>query len=360
MAERKATSADVATKAGVSRTTVSFVLNNTPGKNIPDETRRKVLEAARDLGFVPNEKARDVAMIKHHSIGFFIPHTGYISSDAYIIRVIEGMTPVLNKNRFQLVLQPLKLQEMDYLSRARQDGVDGIILMNTHDDDKGLVELIAARFPLVVIGTVSHPGVLQIDIDNRSAAKSAVEYLISLGHRDIGMILHAPGSYYAARDRFEGYRAAMEGAQLALQKSWIRNADLTEESGYKAMAEILTEEKRPTAMFAGNDVVAYGAMQAIKDAGLAIPEDISIVGFDDDLPSRYVNPPLTTVTNPAPSLGASAARLLIGVLQGQAEPEPVPALPMLLAVRDSSDRSRRDQAWQPQKPSIPCIPPTHG
>ena len=180
------------------------MLNNTLGKNISDETRRKVLHAARDLEFVPNEKARDVAMIKHHSVGFFIPRAGYISSDAYIIRVIEGMTPVLNKNRFKLVLQPLKLQEMDYLSRARQDGLDGIILMNAHDDDKGLVELIAARFPLVVIGKISHPGVFQIDIDNRSAAKGAVQYLMSLGHRDIGMILHAPGSCYSARDRFEG------------------------------------------------------------------------------------------------------------------------------------------------------------
>ena len=335
MAERKATSADVAIRAGVSRTTVSFVLNNTPGKNIPEGTRRKVLEAAREMGFVPNEKARDVAMIKHNSIGFFIPHAGYISSDAYIIRVIEGMTPVLNKNRFRLVLQPLKLQEMDYLARARQDSVDGIVLMDTRDDDKGLVELIAAGFPLVVIGTVSHSSVIQIDIDNRSAARSAVEYLISLGHQDIGMILHAPVSYYASRDRFEGYRDAMEGAHRVVRKQWVHSANLTEESGYKAMAEILAGEKRPTAVFAGNDVVAYGGMQAIKDAGLSIPGDISIVGFDDDLPSRYVNPPLTTVTNPAPSLGAEAARMLIRVLRGHTAAELSPALPMLLAVRDS-------------------------
>ena len=335
MAERRATSADVATRAGVSRTTVSFVLNSTPGKNIPDATRRKVLEAARELGFVPNEKARDVAMIKHHSIGFFIPHAGYISSDAYIIRVIEGMTPVLNKSRFRLVLQPLKLQDLDYLSRARQDNVDGIVLMNTHDEDKGLAELVAARFPLVVIGTVSLPGVLQIDINNRSAARSAVEYLLSLGHRSIAMILHAPASYYAARDRYEGYRDAMEAAGASLRSSWVRSADLTEESGYHAMAEILAEKERPTAVFSGNDVVAYGAMQAIKDSGLVIPDDISIMGFDDDLPSRYVNPPLSTVTNPAPSLGAAAARLLIGVLQGHVAPPPAPELPMLLAVRDS-------------------------
>jgi len=187
----------------------------------------------------------------------------------------------------------------------------------------------------VVIGTVSHPGVVQIDIDNLSAARSAVEYLLSLGHRDIAMILHAPTSYYAARHRYEGYRAAMEAAQCAVRKSWVRSANLTEESGYKAMAEILEDDKRPTAVFAGNDVVAYGAMQAIKDAGLSIPGDVSIMGFDDDLPSRYVNPPLTTMTNPAPSLGAEAARLLIAALRGRESPEPEQPLPMLLALRDS-------------------------
>ncbi len=178
-----ASSQDVARRAGVSRTTVSFVLNNTPGKTIPEETRRKVLEAARALSYTPNEKARSVAMVKHHSIGFFIPHSGYISSDAYITRVIEGMTPVLNKGRFQLVLQPLKLKQLNYLQLARQDNVDGLILMNTHDGDTGLSEIIDEGFPLVVIGSISRADVCQIDIDNAAAASAAVRHLISLGHR---------------------------------------------------------------------------------------------------------------------------------------------------------------------------------
>jgi len=206
MKGKRPSSSDVARKAGVSRTTVSFVLNNTPGKTIPEVTRQKVLAAARDLAYTPNENARSLAMIKHHSIGFFIPHSGFISSDAYVIRILEGMTPVLNKARFQLVLQPLKLKEMNYLQLARQDNVDGIILMNTHDDDRGLAEVIDSGFPLVVIGTVSRNGICQIDIDNRAAAASAVRHLISLGHRDIGMIGHAPLAFYAARERLEGFR----------------------------------------------------------------------------------------------------------------------------------------------------------
>lgn len=335
MNKRRASSYDVARKAGVSRTTVSFVLNNTPGKTIPEGTRQKVLDAARALAYVPNENARSVAMVKHNSIGFFIPHSGYISSDAYIFRVLEGMTPVLNKERFQLVLQPLKLREMNYLQLARQDSVDGIILMNTHDDDAGLAEVIDAGFPLVVIGSIGRPEVCQIDIDNHAAAIAATTHLIAAGHRRIAMIAHAPLAYYASRERRAGFAQAMKEAQLSIHKDWMPVANLTEESGYRAMRDILAAPHRPTAVFAGNDVVAYGAVQAIKDAGLSIPTDISVVGFDDDILSRYLNPPLTTVTNPAPGLGAEAARLLISKLRGRAVPCPRTVLPTQLSVRGS-------------------------
>jgi len=341
MASKKVSSEDVARKAGVSRTTVSFVLNNTPGKTISEETRRRVLDAASELRYTPNERARTIAMAKHFSIGFFIPHSGYLSSDAYIIRVIEGMTPVLNKNRFQLVLQPLKLQEMNYLQLARQDSVDGIILMNTHDDDKGLSEVISGGFPLVVIGSIRNRDVCQIDIDNRSSAAVAVNYLIDLGHRDIGMIVHAPLSYYAARHRYDGFRVALENAGYRVGKQWVKEANLTEESGYRAMNEILSLDRLPTAMFAGNDVVAYGAIQAIKDKGLRIPEDISVVGFDDDSLSRYLNPPLTTMTNPAASLGAEAAGLIISIMHGRRPAELSKLVPTSLAVRESCRDLRR-------------------
>jgi LacI family transcriptional regulator len=337
-ASNKVSSEDVARKAGVSRTTVSFVLNNTPGKNISEETRERVLEVARELAYVPNELARSIAMIKHHSIGFFVPHTGYLSSDAYVLRVIEGMIPVLNKNRFKLVLQPLKLEQQNYLQLARKDNIDGIILMNTHDDDAGLAEIIEARFPLVVIGTLTNQDVCQIDINNRSAASTAVDYLIGLGHQDIGMIVQGPMSYFAARDRFEGFRDAMEASHLTVKKKWVREANLSEESGHQAMSEILSAKQRPTAVFCGNDVVAYGAMQAIADAGLSIPDDISLVGFDDDRLSRHVNPPLTTMATPATGLGAEAVRTLISILNGLEMPNSLALLRTSLSVRNSCRR----------------------
>jgi LacI family transcriptional regulator len=120
-----------------------------------------------------------------------------------------------------------------------------------------------------------------------------------------------------------------------MRHEWVREANLTEDSGYRAMREILGEKRQPSAIFAGNDVVAYGAIQAIKEAGLSIPSDISVFGFDDDLLSRYLNPPLSTVTNPASGLGAEAARLLISILRGRTVPSTRTALPTALALRES-------------------------
>ncbi len=321
MEKRTVSALDVAKRAGVSRTTVSFVLNNTPGKHISENTRQKVLKAASELNYIPNETARNLAMIRHYSIGLFICHSQSVYSDAYIIKMIEGMAPVLNKNRFRLVLQPLKVLQENYLQLAEQDNIDGIILLNTHDDDKGLAEIIAAGFPLVVIGSLSNKDIFQVDIDNEEAAREVVSYLADLGHKKIAVITNASLVYYAPRDRLAAYREALLAAGLPIRENWVKVGDFSEESGYRAMQELLAEPDRPTAVFAGNDVIAYGAIKAIKDADLKIPGDISIAGFDDDYLSRYLNPPLTTMTLPAAGLGAEAARLLIDQLTGQAPEE---------------------------------------
>ena len=301
MAGKSVSALDVAKKAGVSRTTVSFVLNNTPGKHITEETRQKVLKAAAELNYIPNKEARNLAMIRHHSIGLFICHSQSMFSDAYITRVIEGMAPILNKNRFQLVLQPLKLRQANYLQLAENDRVDGVIILNTYDNDKGLSGISESGFPLVVIGTIANKDIPQVDIDNRKAASEVVNYLVEL-------------IYYAARERLEGYKQSLNEAGIEYIMEFVREADFSEKSGYKAMQEILALPDKPSAVFAGNDIIAYGVIQAIKDAGLSIPEDISIAGFDDDFLSRYLNPPLTTMTLPAAGLAEVAAKLLISKL----------------------------------------------
>ena len=336
MAAKRISASDVAQKAGVSRTTVSFVLNNTPGKGVSEDTRQKVLKIAAELNYTPNEGARSLALLKHHSIGIFICHTHFVFSDAYIVRLIEGISQELNKHRIQLVIQSVRLDQSNYLQLARQDNVDGIILLNTHDNDEGLSEIIEADFPLVVIGSLSDRTICQVDIDNMAASKKVTEHLINLGHKRIAMIIHAPIVYYAARMRYKGYREAMEEAGLAVSKQWICEGDFSEQSGYSAMQKLLCSADSPTAVFAGNDMIAYGAVKAVKDAGMNIPSDISIAGFDDDFLSRYLNPPLTTMSLPAAGLGSTASRLLINCLLGKKPPkEKKIILPTHLSVRES-------------------------
>ncbi len=337
---RPVSAIDVARLAGVSRTTVSFVLNNSPGKKISEKTRQRVLKAAQELGYKPNEHARDLANTRHYSIGVFICHSLSFFSDAYIPKVIEGISQTLNKYRFRLILQPLKIDQSNYLDIAKEDNLDGVIFINIHDNDTGFTSLIDSEFPFVVIGTIDDKRIVQVDIDNKNSAKEAVSYLIKLGHRRIGMISHASTVYYAARERIKGYREAMEEAGLEVDEALLKIGDFSEESGYRAMRELLEKESdvsnRFTALFAGNDVIAYGAIKAIKDSGLKIPDDISIVGFDDDYLSRYLNPPLTTITLPAAGLGSEAARLLIQMISEGEEVNPKRViLPSYFSIRET-------------------------
>lgn len=328
-------SSDVARACGVSRTTVSFVLNNTPGKNIPAETRERVRVAAARLGYSPDAEARSVAKRARNSVGLVVNHSDSIYSDAYILRLIEGMAPVFNKRRCELTLVPLRQRRADYPEIVREYGLDGLMITNARADDEGMRSLSALALPCVVIGTVEDLDAFQIDIDNERAAFEVCDYLLSLGHRRVAMIVHAPLDYYAASARLAGYRAALAARGLPAEESLVRIADFTEASGYAAMRQILEGGERPEAVFAGNDAIAYGAIQAIGDSGLRIPEDISIAGFDDDFPSRFLKPALTSMTLPAASLGESAASTVISLLSGATPERRRIILPTELSVRES-------------------------
>jgi DNA-binding LacI/PurR family transcriptional regulator len=163
-------------------------------------------------------------------------------------------------------------------------------------------------------------------VDNFAAACEATDHLLSLGHRRIGFISHAPLEFPAAADRRRGYLHALERAGRRPptgEEAFERIGRFSEESGYECANQLLALRARPTAIFAGNDMIAYGAMQAAKDAGLRIPDDLSIVGFDDNHLSRFTNPPMTTVAVPAASLGAEAARIAVESIIGSAALHPV-------------------------------------
>lgn len=336
MKRGKVSSRDVAHAAGVSRTTVSFVLNAAPGKIIPEETRKRVLAAAAELGYQPDKEAARLAKSARHIVALAVRHSSSIYSDAYILRLIEGMAPVLNRRRCGFVLVPCggRGATPDLAALIRSAGADGVVITNTLEDDAGVPALAIAGIPAIVIGTVKGEA-YQIDIDNEKAAQATADYLVQLGHRRIGMIVHAPADYHAATARLAGFRQAMADAGLSPVEASIRWADFSEESGRLAMKELLELRPRPTAVFAGNDAIAYGALQAVREAGLAVPADISIAGFDDDFPSRYVFPPLTTMTLPAAALGERAAEMIVDLIRGRNPPERRTILETQLSIRGS-------------------------
>lgn len=336
MKKRTISSKDVALAAGVSRTTVSFVLNATPGKLIPEETRKRVLDAAAALGYQPDLDAARLAKSARHIIGLVVRHSASIYSDAYIVRLIEGIAPVLNRKRCGLVLLPCGAasRQSDILELVRGAGCDGVMITNTLEDDAGVPALSEAGIPAVVIGTVRGSG-WQIDIDNRAAARVATQHVIAAGHTRIAMIVHAPEAYHAARERLAGFSLAITEAGLEDGDCPVVWADFSEESGRLAMQRLLRAQSRPTAVFAGNDAIAYGAYQAIREAALSIPGDVSVIGFDDDFPSRFLFPPLTTISLPAAALGERAAEMIVDLVTGSPPEERRIVLPTQLAERDS-------------------------
>ena len=340
MKRKKASAADVAQRAGVSRTTVSFVINNTPGKSITETTRQRVLAAAAELGYSPNEAARTLAMSRRRSIGLLICHSQFVYTDAFIMRVVEGMTLAVNRARLQLVIHPISLKEARYIEIAERLGVDGLVLINAHDNDPGLEQIVRTQFPTVAMDYLPDIAVDQVYVDGRHAAQTAVNHLVELGHRRIAMITHASAIFAAARQRIEGYRASLDRARIPPRDEYMRTGDFSDQSGFEAMQQLLSLPEPPTAVFAGNDVIAYGALDAIHQSGLLVPRDISLVGFDDDYLSRFVNPPLTTMALPAAGMGSTAVTMLLNRIDGAAEADPdgVARRPLdaHLARRDSS------------------------
>ena len=339
---KRITSQDVADLAGVSRTTVSFVLNNVQRFNISTETRKKVLEAAEVLGYVPLASAQALASNTARAIGLVMTRSPqYISSDAFMPQIIAGMLDIVKEQKLGLLIELVEPgeQRQTYLKLIRAKHIDGMILLTPRNDDEGLVELQELNIPAVVMGRlISATGLSSVDIDNRAAARTAVEHLIGLGHRRIGCILNAPVPYSSAYERLAGYQDALAQYGITPDQNWIKSADFDPMSGYTQMKLLLEEANRPTAVFIASDNVAIGAMLAMRDNGVRVPEDISIVGFDDIPSARFFAPPLTTIRTPARELAQKSCFLLLDLISGRVKPPVHLTVETELIIRQSSQR----------------------
>jgi LacI family transcriptional regulator len=238
-------------------------------------------------------------------------------ADLFLPQVLNGLSQAAARQGYQVLFEPIPPDQPNtmYARLVNERHVDGIILSGPRFDDEDLLRLHREGAALVLIGRLPDVEVPYVDVDNVGGARMAAEYLIRKGHRHIGLITNAPLSYTASVERLSGYRQALEAAGLSFDETLVRYGNFTPQSGYQAMTDLLQVRPLPTAVFVASDTVALGALQAIRHAGLQIPADISLIGFDDIPLAGFLDPPLTTVHLPAFNLGWEAAEMLLQRLQ---------------------------------------------
>jgi LacI family transcriptional regulator len=219
---------------------------------------------------------------------------------------------------------------------ARSRHTDGLILSGPRFDDPYLDQLHQDGFPLVLHGELPGSDIPSVDIDNVQGAATAVNHLLQLGHRRIGMVTNAPPPYAASRQRLQGYRQALEQAELSFDENLVQYGNFDEESGQSAMEALLAPEADMTAVFVASDMVALGALRTLRERGLHVPEDVAVVGFDDITAARFIAPALTTVRVPTFGLGWTAAELLIRIIRQDPPQQTHVLLDTELTVRESS------------------------
>ncbi len=294
----KLTLEEIAKQAGVSRSTVSRVINGHP--NVREHVRQRILNVIKDTGYHPNAAARTLASQRSQMVGLVLPRSvSSFFADPYFPRLTQGIAQACNQYNYTLglFLAGTREDEEKIFSQVTRMGLlDGILVQTGQIGELLIDRLVDSGFPLLIAGRPSIPAnVSYIDVDNVSAAFTATSHLIRLGRQRIGTIA-GPTNSTASLDRKEGYLKALVERGRTVDESLIAEGDFTEASGYYAMQELLAS--KPDAVFIASDLMAMGAIRAIHETDLRIPEDIAIVGFDDLPLATFPNPKLTTIRQP--------------------------------------------------------------
>jgi DNA-binding LacI/PurR family transcriptional regulator len=328
---------DIAARVGVSQATVSYVLNARPDARVSPETRRRVLEAAAELRYRPNAIARAMASGRSRTIGVYQPHAGETPlSGMWTASVMLGISEALHARHLHLLLYGYRESEEPPPETFLDGRVDGLIIIAPHTDDALPGHMAGRDFPTAIVGAGGFDGArtVSVDADNAAGARLAVQHLLSLGHTRI-VHLAGPDSVPNALDRRAGYEQAMRARGLPVESDGIVPGGFDMESGEKAARAALCRAPRPTALFVANDIAALGALRACAELGLRVPEDVSVVGYDDAPVCELTRPPLTTMRQPAREMGRAAAEMLLALLDGAPPAETRRLFAAELVVRES-------------------------
>lgn len=302
---------DVAKKTGFSSTTVSKALNNY--SDVSEKTKQEILRAAAEMGYLPNTNAQSLSTKKSHMIGVvFAEENGVGMKHPFFNAVIESFRKHAEREGYDLIFASRNLRNRDvsYLEHFMYRGVDGVIVFCSRADDSQIQDLINSKLPIVVIDMMEAP-CSTVYSDNVEGGKLAVQHLHSLGHERIA---HIAGSFINAvgEARAKGYQKGMQEIGLSIRDGYLVDGGFFSiEEGKLAMNKLLDLEVQPTAVFTAGDHMAIGAIEAIKERGLRVPEDISIIGFDDIDMVQYITPKLTTIRQDTDLMGNQAAQILI-------------------------------------------------
>lgn len=334
----RVTSHDIARMAGVSRSTVSRVLNNVESALISPATRTRVLEAATQLGYTPNASARSLRNGHAQSIGLILPSDAhYLVGTHAFVQFLVGITEVTDAMEYSLIIGSSTFSASPWqMLQANQ--ADGIVILHPSDDPT-MFEHLAPYTNQVVLMNAAPPmtSLSWVDVDNLQGARAAAEHLIRQGHQRIGFLTGRPGSLVAGL-RFAGYREALATAGIEFDPTLVITAEepLLPPEGYTALQRLLDLSPRPSAVFCYRDLLAYGVVRAALDRGMHVPTDLAVVGFDDEPSSAYQPTPLTTVHADFQAKGRIAAETLMALLSGKGISPIQHMLPATLIVRASS------------------------
>lgn len=304
---------DIAQRSGVSIATVSRALNNRP--DVAEATREKVMNAVRELGYVSNRYERALVSSQISYIGFTVPRVEDFTP------ILQGVSDAVDEHDANLVLCTTSYEhdrEVSLLARLQAGGVEGAILVAPSESTEELLELHKRGYPFVVIcpRTPLSDDIPVVTATNMHGGRAAAEHLVALGHRRIGVITE-PAGWYTTVDRLAGYHSVLFGAGIQNHAELLFEAEPTREGGYQAARALLALATPPTAIFAFNDMMAVGVLRAARECGLRVPEDLSVIGFNDDPCASDVMPTLTTIRLSAYELGRVGVDVLYRLIDGE-------------------------------------------
>jgi DNA-binding LacI/PurR family transcriptional regulator len=328
---------DVASKAGVSNATVSRVLAQKP--HVREDVRKRVLKAVEELGYQPSRVARSLRVRTSQTIGLIISdiQNPFFTS---LVRAVEDQAYAHKYTIFLCNSDENPYKESLYVDLMLSERVAGVIITPTRETSSPVRRLQEAGIPVVLVDRrIQDQELDSVMVDNVAAARDLVSHLLDQGHRRIGAILASP-EITTGRERFQGYETALAEREIALDSTLVRTGLPKEVLGYQFACELLSLPEPPTAIFTGNNLLTLGALRGINDRGLAIPEDVSLVGFDDMEWTSLIKPRLTVVAQPTYAIGRSAADIILKRIADPTHPVEQIVFKPEIQIRESTARPK--------------------